>query len=88
MQKYLCIHTFSPGKYSSDQIKQFSQAAQIDPGIKGYRSFANLSKGKMVCVIEASSEESLQHWFKKMGMPFDSITSVEWEGERGEFYLV
>jgi hypothetical protein len=83
MAKFMCTHTVPPGKFSADQIRQFAQAAQEDAAVKGYRSFANLTEGKAVCVMEASTSEAVAAWFKKMGMPFDTITKVELEGERG-----
>ena len=84
MAKFMCTHTIPPGKFTADQIRQFAQAAQQDPTVKGYRSFANLAEGKAVCIMEAPGKEALEAWFKKMGMPFDSITKVELEGERGQ----
>src|SRR5881296_1349089 len=83
MANFMCTHTIPPGKFSTDQIRQFAQAAQNDPTVKGYRSFANLAEGKAVCVMEAPSKDAVAAWFTKMGMPFDSITKVELEGERG-----
>ena len=83
MAKYLCTHTIPAGKFSADQLRQFSQAAQQDPTVKGYRSFANLTEGKAVCIMEAPGKEAIAAWFKKTGMPFDSITNVELEGDRG-----
>ena len=86
MAKFMCTHTIPPGKFTADQLKQFAQAAQQDPSVKGYRSFANLSEGKAVCVMEAASPDAVAAWFKKMGMPFDTITKVELEGERGTIH--
>ena len=83
MPKFMCTHTLPPGKFTAEQLRQLSQAAQQDAAVKGYRSFANLAEGKAVCVMEASNQEALASWFKRMGMPFDSITQVELEGERG-----
>ena len=83
MAKYMCTHTIPPGKFSAEQLRQFAQAAQQDPGVKGYRSFANLAEGKAICVMEAGSKDAVAAWFKKMNMPFDSITKVELEGDRG-----
>lgn len=83
MAKFMCTHTITPGKFSADQLRQLSQAAQEDPNVKGYRSFANLSQGKAVCVMEATDPDAVAAWFTKVGMPFDSITQVELEGERG-----
>jgi hypothetical protein len=83
MAKFMCTHTIPPGKFSADQLRQFAQAAQKDPTVKGYRSFANLAEGKAVCVMEAPGKDAVAAWFAKMGMPFDSITKVELEGDRG-----
>lgn len=83
MAKFMCTHTIPAGKFSADQLRQFAQAAQQDPTVKGYRSFANLAEGKAVCVMEAPNKDAVAAWFKKMGMPFDSITKVELEGDRG-----
>jgi uncharacterized protein DUF4242 len=83
MAKYMCTHTIPPGKYTADQLRQFAQAAQQDPTVKGYRSFANLAEGKAICIMEASGEAAIATWFTKMGMPYDSITKVELEGNRG-----
>jgi Protein of unknown function (DUF4242) len=83
MAKFMCTHTIPPGKFSADQLRQFAQAAQHDPTVKGYRSFANLAEGKAVCIMEAPGKDAVAAWFAKMGMPVDSITKVELEGERG-----
>ena len=83
MAKYMCTHTIPPGKFSAEQLRQFSQAAQQDPTVKGYRSFANLAEGKAVCIMEGPDEQTISAWFGKMGMPFDTITKVELEGDRG-----
>ena len=83
MAKFMCTHTLPPGKITTEQLKQFADAAQHDPTVKGYRSFANLGEGKAVCIMEASNKEAIANWFKKMQMPFDSITQVELEGDRG-----
>jgi hypothetical protein len=83
MAKYMCTHTIPPGKMTADQIKQFAEAAQKDGAVKGYRSFANLAEGKAVCIMEAQDKTAVADWFKKMGMPYDSITKVELEGDRG-----
>ena len=45
-------------------------------------SFLNLFEGKVFCVMEAPSKKALDAWFQKT-MPFDYITPVELEGERG-----
>ncbi len=84
MAKFMCTHTIPAGKFTTDQLRQFAQAAQQDPTVKGYRSFANLAEGKAVCIMEAPGKDAVEAWFKKMGMPFDSITKVELEGDRGQ----
>ena len=86
MAKFMCTHTLPAGKFSSDQLRQFAQAAQQDPTVKGYRSFANLAEGRAVCVMEAQNKDAVAAWFQKMGMPFDNITKVELEGERGTIH--
>ena len=83
MAKFMCTHTLPAGKFSADQLRKLTQAAQQDTTVKGYRSFANLAEGKAVCVMEAASKEAVAAWFTKMSMPFDNITKVELEGERG-----
>lgn len=77
MAKFMCTHTLPPGQFSADHLRQFAQAAQEDPDVKGYRSFVNLAGGKAVCAMEAASKDTVAAWFKKMGMPFDKITKVE-----------
>ena len=66
-----------------EQINQLAQAAQNDPVVRPYRSFLNLSEGKVFCIMEAPSKDALAAWFQKMQMPCDYITPVELEGERG-----
>jgi hypothetical protein len=86
MSKFMCTHTVPPGKFSESQLQQFAKAAQQDPAVKGYRSFANLAEGKVVCIMEAQGKDAVAAWFTKMGMPFDSITQVELEGDRGNVH--
>lgn len=86
MAKFMCTHSIPPGKFSAEQLQQFANAAQHDPAVKGYRSFANLAEGKAICVMEAPTRETVAAWFNKMGMPFDSITKVELEGDRGHIH--
>ena len=88
MAKFMSTHTVPAGKFSPDQIRQLAQAAQNDPTVKGYRSFANLAEGKVLCVMEAPGKEAVAAWFTKMGLPYDAITKVELEGERGNIQSV
>jgi hypothetical protein len=83
MAKFMSSHTMPPGALKREQIDQLAQAAQQDPIVKPYRSFLNLSEGKIICVMEAPTSDALSTWFKKMNMPCDSITPVELEGDRG-----
>jgi hypothetical protein len=66
-----------------EQVNQLAEAAKSDPVIKPYRSFCNLTDGKIMCVMEAPNKQALADWFKKMNVPCDNITPVELEGERG-----
>lgn len=81
MPKFMAVHNM-PGA-TREMLNQMSQAAQNDPLIRGYRGFFNLTEGKMVCCFEAPDKESLASWFSKMNMPYESITKVELEGDRG-----
>lgn len=83
MPKFMSSHTLPPGAMKRDQVKQLAEAAKNDPVIKPYRSFCNLSEGKIFCVMEAPDKKSLAAWFEKMQVPCDAINAVELEGERG-----
>lgn len=83
MAKFMSTHTMPAGALRREQVNQLAQAAQDDATVRPYRSFLNLSEGKVVCVMEAPSKESLAGWFQKMHMPCDYITPVELEGEQG-----
>ena len=83
MAKFMSTHTMPAGTLKREQVNQIAQAAQDDPVVRPYRSFLNLSEGKIVCVMEAPSKETLAAWFEKMHMPCDDITPVELEGEKG-----
>jgi hypothetical protein len=83
MRKFMCSHSFSAGAFNHEQICQLAEAAQHDLDVRGYRSFFNLSEGKVFCVIEAKDKETVVGWFQKMDIPYDGIWPVEYEGERG-----
>ena len=83
MAKFMSSHTLPPGAMKREQVNQLAEAAKNDPVIKPYRSFCNLSAGKIFCVMEAPDAKSLSAWFKKMNVPCDGISPVELEGERG-----
>jgi hypothetical protein len=83
MAKFMSTHTLPPGAMKREQVNQLAEAAKNDPVIKPYRSFCNLSEGKIMCVMEAPNKQALADWFQKMSVPCDSISPVELEGERG-----
>ena len=83
MAKFMSSHTMPAGMLKRAQVNQLAQAAQKDATVRPYRSFLNLSEGKVFCIMEARSKEALAAWFKKMQMPCDYITPVELEGEGG-----
>jgi hypothetical protein len=83
MPKFMSCHTMPAGAMKREQVDQMARAAQGDPVVKPYRSFLNLTEGKVCCVMEAPSKEALAAWFSKMRMPCDFITPIELEGERG-----
>jgi hypothetical protein len=83
MPKFMSTHTLPPGAMKREQVNQLAEAAKSDKVIKPYRSFCNLSDGKIMCVMEAPDKQSLSAWFAKMKVPCDEITAVELEGERG-----
>jgi hypothetical protein len=83
MPKYMSSHTVPARAITREQVNQIAEAAQNDPTVQPYRSFLNLSEGKIVCIMDAPDEGALANWFQKMQMPCDSITPVELEGDRG-----
>ena len=83
MPKFMSSHTLPPGAMKREQVNGLAEAAKNDPVIKPYRSFCNLSEGKIFCVMEAPDKQSLSAWFAKMKVPCDGITAVELEGDRG-----
>ena len=83
MAKFMSSHTMPAGALRREQVDQLAEAANADPTVKPYRSFLNLSEGRVFCVMEAPSIETLQAWFKKMRMPCDFIAPVELEGDCG-----
>jgi hypothetical protein len=83
MPKFMSSHTLPPGAMKREQVNGLAEAAKNDPVIKPYRSFCNLTDGKIFCVMEAPDQKTLAAWFAKMKVPCDGITEVELEGERG-----
>jgi uncharacterized protein DUF4242 len=83
MAKFMSSHTMPAGAMRREQVDQMAAAARADGTVKPYRSFLNLSEGKVFCVMEAPSADALQAWFRKMQMPCDYVTPVELEGDCG-----
>jgi hypothetical protein len=83
MHKFLCTHTLPAEGFTVDQICQVAEASQHEDDVRGYRSFFNLTQGKIWCVVEAKNRHAIVAWFEKMGIPYDDIVPVELEGERG-----
>lgn len=81
--RFLVIHSLPAGLTRND-IEGLQKSSQMDPEIKGYRSFLNLSEARGVCVFDAPSKERLGDWLTKNNMAYDSITQVELEGYLGE----
>ena len=77
MPKYIVTHTMPPKAMSRDQFCQIAVATQQDPIVKAHQSFANLTEGKAFCYWESPSPEALIAWFKKMNVPYDTITRLE-----------
>ena len=73
MKKCLCAHTFPAGAYTYEQICQLADTARHDPTVRGYRSFFNLTEGKVWCLLEAERREAIVAWFEKMGVAYDGI---------------
>lgn len=86
MSKFMVTHTVPPGAFTREQVCGVADALQHDEHVKGYRSFMNLSEGKIMCVLEADSAEAIAAWFKEHELPFDNITLVEYEGDHGEIH--
>ena len=84
MPKFLGIHTFPPGAFTEVQVRGLAAAGQLDPLVRGYRSFVSLTAGKAVCVMEGPDRAAVAAWFRKVGIPTDSITPLDLEGECGD----
>ena len=65
MPKFMSSHTVPPGMMKREQVDQMAAAAQSDATVKPYRSFCNLSEGKIFCVMEAPNKQALAAWFEK-----------------------
>lgn len=85
MKRFMVLHTIAPGALSLEKIQAIEGAMRLEPEIRDYRSFMNLSEGQLVCLIDAPDADSLGAWFRQAGVPFDRITEVEIEGDHGQF---
>ena len=83
MPKFLCTHTVPPQAVTLDQVKQISQAAQMDKVVKGEHSFGNLAEGKLACIFEGPNREAVEGFFKSKNMPYDAIVQMDFEGDHG-----
>ncbi len=83
MKRFLCLHTVPAGAFSVEQVKQIACEFQKDPNVRGYRSFLNLSEGKLACILEAENKDAIIAAFTKFGLPYDYIGEVELEADRG-----
>ena len=54
MAKFMSSHTMPAGTLKREQVDQLAQAAQQDPVVRPYRSFLNLSDGKVVCILNST----------------------------------
>jgi hypothetical protein len=84
MPLFLSIHSFPKGAFSLEQVTQMAQMGQQDTSVRGHYSTGNLTEGRAVCTFEAPTKDELAQWFSKMGMPYETIISAQWEGERGD----
>lgn len=83
MLKFMVIHAMQPGSMTREQAIELDQTAQEESSIKGYRSFVNLSEGKAFCIYEAPDRQALTDWLESRKIPYESVTEVEYEGQRG-----
>jgi hypothetical protein len=83
MPKFMSSHSVPAGAMNREQVDQMAQAARDAKEVHPYRSFMNISEGKMFCVMDAPHKEALSAWFQKMNIPCDYITPLEFEGDRG-----
>ena len=71
MPKFMSSHTLPPGAMKREQVNQLAEAAKNDPVIKPYRSFCNLSEGKIVCVMEAPTNNHSPRGLRNMSCATD-----------------
>ena len=81
--RYLVYHSL-PAGLTIEDIRKVQASAQSYADVHGIRSYLNLSKGKAVCVFEATSQEKLVEFFRRNNLTYDDIIAVELEGEHGQ----
>ena len=86
MAKFMCTHTMSG--VTQEMYAGVAAAGQKEPNIKLLQSFANLTEGKIYCVWQSPNPDEVTAWFKKMNVPYDSITKVEVEADGGSVKTV
>lgn len=88
MARFICSHRLPAGVMKEHIMSMFADAAQQDDAVRGYRSFMNLSEGRLFCVVDAKDADAVRAWFDKMRMPTDEIVKVEIEGDQGQLHLL
>ena len=88
MARFICSHSLPAGVMKDHIMSMFANAAQEATNVRGYRSFMNLTKGRLFCVVDAADEATVQAWFEKMRMPTDEIVLVEIEGDEGKLQVL
>ncbi len=83
MPFYLTVHTLPPGSLNENRIQEIAYLGQIDPVVRGYRSFHSLLEGRIVWLLEAPSKAAVIAWCARVGLPVDGVTQLEIEGHRG-----
>ena len=78
--RFVVSHPLPPGT-TRQEVEQMKHRMATAPGVTGYRSFLNLSEGRGFCVFDAPSEERLRNWLAEQELPYDSILTVELEGD-------
>jgi len=81
MAKFMFTHTMKG--ITRDQFAGVAAAAQQDPTIKLLESFASLTEGKIFCVWQSPNPDAVVAWFKKMNVPYDTVTPIEVEAVGG-----
>jgi hypothetical protein len=67
-----------------DRVDEIRRNATVDPEIKWYRTFLNLTEGRGVCLFDAPDRDRLIKWLADNDMRYDRIYPVELESEHGE----